>query len=140
MDKRWWSLQRRKDVLTEAYEKRACFEEEKDTADFDLLKRLVGSLQEARSQAAVDDVDAKYNLYFPPDEEIKQGQFKRPKRRSSYNIYRKDGFGVIAKQFGLTAEQFGENLQAFYKVTNHLFCEENGSFLSVCVCIYIHWV
>ncbi|KAI5078919.1 hypothetical protein GOP47_0006590 [Adiantum capillus-veneris] len=116
MDKKWRWLQRRKAALAEAYEKRARLEEQKNSENLDMLKKLLAALQEARSQVAVDDVDAKYTLHFPPDEvDFDQSQFKRPKRKSAYSTYRKNGLGVVAGQFGLTPEQFGENLQAMYK-------------------------
>lgn len=118
MDKKWWLLQRKKEVLAEAYEKRARIEEQKNPQNLDMLKKLLTALQEARSQVAVDDVDAKYTLYFPSDDlEADQSQFKRPKKRSLYSTLRKAGLGVLARQFGLTPEQFGENLQAMYKVS-----------------------
>eukprot|EP00250_Pteridium_aquilinum_P021264 c25074_g1_i1 orf=411-5594(-) len=116
MDKKWWLLQRKKDVLGEAYEKRVRIEEQKNSENLDMLKKLQAALQEAKSQVALDDVDAKYTLYFPSDDlEADQSQFKRPKRRSLYSTFRKAGLGVVARQFGLTPEQFGENLQAMYK-------------------------
>ncbi|KAH7314514.1 hypothetical protein KP509_21G005900 [Ceratopteris richardii] len=116
MDVKWWSLQRKRDVLVEAYEKRIHMEEQKGSENVDLLRKLLSALQEARSQISVDDVDAKYTLLFPPDEvEFDQSQYKRPKRRSLYNTFRQRGLGVISSQFGLSPEQFGENLQAMYK-------------------------
>ncbi|MCO5570094.1 hypothetical protein L7F22_023810 [Adiantum nelumboides] len=116
MDVKWRWLHRRKVALAEAYEKRARLEEQKSSETLDMLKKLLTALQEARSQVAVDDVDAKYSLHFPPDEvDFDQSQFKRPKRKSAYSTFRKNGLGVVAGQFGLTAEQFGENLQAMYK-------------------------
>lgn len=115
-DRKWWLLQRRKDVLKGTYQKRASIEAEKDSTKADVLEKLLDDLQEAESEVAVDDVDAKFVIEFPPDDmEVEQGQFKRPKRRSLYSMCRKSGLKAVAEHFGLTPEQFGENLQAMYK-------------------------
>ncbi|KAJ7545245.1 hypothetical protein O6H91_09G112200 [Diphasiastrum complanatum] len=115
-DKKWLILQRRKRILQTTYTKRAESEIQKDFEKEELLDKLLQSLLDANSEQAVDDVDAKFNLYFPPDDvEVEQGQFKRPKRRSLYSICRRAGLGSVNKLFGLSPEQFGENLQATYK-------------------------
>ena len=58
----------------------------------------------------MEDVDAKFNLHFPPGEVEEEGQFKRPKRKSLYSICHKAGLWEVASQFGRSAEQLGHHL------------------------------
>ncbi|KAL2645408.1 hypothetical protein R1flu_012995 [Riccia fluitans] len=115
-DKRWLLLRKRKIGLQSAYEKRYAAESRRGASREDLYQKLLGSLSEAQSEQAIDDVDAKFNLHFPPDDvDVEPGQFKRPKRRSFYSVCRKAGLGSVAVYFGLTPEKFGENISAMYK-------------------------
>lgn len=76
-----------------------------------LFNSISQALAEAKSEREVDDVDAKFNLHFPPGEaDIEEGQFKRPKRKSLYSICYKAGLWEVANKFGYSAEQFGQLL------------------------------
>ncbi|EFJ08665.1 hypothetical protein SELMODRAFT_447972 [Selaginella moellendorffii] len=61
-DKKWLLLQRRKSALKDAYVKRA------GDQNAEFLSRILESLMDAPSEQCVDDIDAKFNLYCPPDE------------------------------------------------------------------------
>ena len=103
---------RRKNALKASYEKRAS----KDDNKLNILESVLQSLVNAESERIADDIDAKFNLHFPPDEvEIEEVQFKRPKRKSLYSICRKSGLGGLSQKFSLSSEQLGENLQLMFK-------------------------
>jgi transcription elongation factor SPT6 len=71
---------------------------------------IIEALNDAKSDKEVDDVDAKFNLHFPPGEVEVVGQLKRPKRKSMYNICQRAGLREVAYQFGRSAEQLGHHL------------------------------
>eukprot|EP01018_Ginkgo_biloba_P029203 Gb_29261 [translate_table: standard] len=121
-DRKWLLLQRRKNALKASYEKRAGEEARRDPTKWKLLETVSQSLDNAESERTIDDIDAKFNLHFPPDEvEVEEGQFKRPKRKSLYSVCRKSGLGLVAGKFGLTSEQLGKNLVVMYKVSDIVF-------------------
>ena len=94
------------------------FDDEKrkidNAATFALRQQLhdtiIESLKDAKSEREVEDVDAKFNLHFPPGEVEAVGQLKRPKRKSMYIICQKAGLREVAQQFGRSAEQLGHHL------------------------------
>ncbi|OMP03733.1 hypothetical protein COLO4_10242 [Corchorus olitorius] len=117
LDRKWLLLQKRKSGLLSHYNKR--FEEESrrvyDETRLNLNQQLFDSiikaLQEAESEREVDDVDAKFNLHFPPGEVgVDEGQYKRPKRRSQYSICNKAGLWMVVNKFGYSAEELGAHL------------------------------
>ncbi|KAM0824171.1 hypothetical protein ACQ4PT_070373 [Festuca glaucescens] len=116
LDRKWLLLQKRKLALQIYYEKR--FEEEKrriddvtrQTLNRQLYYSIIEALNDAKSEKEVEDVDAKFNLHFPPGEVEELGQFKRPKRKSLYSICHKAGLWEVANQFGRSAEQLGHHL------------------------------
>lgn len=75
-----------------------------------LYLSISDALKDAKSEKEVEDVDAKFNLHFPPGEVEEAGQFKRPKRKSLYSICHKAGLWEVANQFGRSAEQLGHHL------------------------------
>ncbi|XP_072996636.1 transcription elongation factor SPT6-like [Typha latifolia] len=114
LDRKWLLLQKRKNALEMYYTKR--FEEESRRIDEEtrlalnrqLFKSISEALKEAKSEREVDDVDAKFNLHFPPGEvEAEEGQFKRPKRKSLYSICHKAGLWEVADKFSLSSENLG---------------------------------
>ncbi|KAL5977003.1 hypothetical protein ACLOJK_021341 [Asimina triloba] len=114
LDKKWLLLQKRKTALESYYSKR--FQEEARRIDDEsrlalnrqLFNSVLESLKVAESEREVDDVDAKFNLHFPPGEvELEEGQYKRPKRKSLYSICSKAGLWEVSNKFGVSAEQFG---------------------------------
>lgn len=116
--KKWLLLRRRKLGLEGAYEKRKLYESRRSNSKDELFRSIFEALRDAESEQAVDDVDAKFNLHFPPDEiDAEPGQFKRPKRRSFYSVCRKADLGVVASRFGLSPDKFGENISVMYKVS-----------------------
>ncbi|XWS65424.1 hypothetical protein CRYUN_Cryun05aG0111600 [Craigia yunnanensis] len=126
LDRKWLLLQKRKSGLQSHYNKR--FEEESrrvyDETILNLNQQLFESilkdLKDAESEREVDDVDAKFNLHFPPGEVgVDEGQYKRPKRRSQYSICNKAGLWEVANKFGNSAEQLGSHL-SLEKLGNEL--------------------
>ncbi|XP_039837734.1 transcription elongation factor SPT6 homolog isoform X2 [Panicum virgatum] len=116
LDRKWLLLQKRKVALELYYEKR--FDDEKRRIDDvtrqelnrQLYNSIIEALKDAKSEKEVEDVDAKFNLHFPPGEVEEEGQFKRPKRKSLYSICHKAGLWEVASQFGRSAEQLGHHL------------------------------
>ncbi|KQK05622.1 transcription elongation factor SPT6-like isoform X2 [Brachypodium distachyon] len=116
LDRKWLLLQKRKLALQIYYDKR--FDDEKRRIDDvtrqslnrQLYHSIIEALKEAKSEKEVEDVDAKFNLHFPPGEVEEEGQFKRPKRKSLYSICHKAGLWEVANQFGRSAEQLGHHL------------------------------
>lgn len=138
LDKKWLLLQKRKNALQSYYNKR--FEEEARRIDNEsrlalnqqLFKSVTEALREAKSEREVDDIDAKFNLHFPPGEvDMEDGQFKKPKRKSLYSMCHKAGLWEVANKFGANSEQFGLLLSLekviylftfFYYLFSNLFC------------------
>uniref|UniRef100_A0ACD5ZST6 Uncharacterized protein n=1 Tax=Avena sativa TaxID=4498 RepID=A0ACD5ZST6_AVESA len=116
LDRKWLLLQKRKIALKGYYQKR--FDDEKRIIDDvtrhalrqQLHDTIIEALKDANLDKEVDDVDAKFNLHFPPGEVEAVGQLKRPKRKSMYTICQKAGLREVANQFGRSAEQFGHHL------------------------------
>lgn len=116
LDKKWLLLQKRKVALEMYYDKR--FDDENRRIDDvtrqalnrQLYSSIIEALKDAKSEKEVEDVDAKFNLHFPPGEVEEEGQFKRPKRKSLYSICHKAGLWQVANQFGRSAEQLGHHL------------------------------
>lgn len=123
-DKKWLLLRRRKAGLEEAFKRRSLYEAQRGNSRDELFEGLLQALSDAQSEQAVDDIDEKFNLHFPPDEiDVEPGQFKRPKRKSFYILCRKARLGMVASHFGLTPEKLGENISAMYKVSEFsVFC------------------
>ncbi|KAG9156361.1 hypothetical protein Leryth_009224 [Lithospermum erythrorhizon] len=114
LDKKWLLLQKRKSALQSYYEKRFEEESRRDlnetrlNLNLHLYESIAKSLKAAESEREVDDVDSKFNLHFPPGEVgVDEGQFKRPKRKSQYNICSKAGLWEVVNKFGYSSEQFG---------------------------------
>uniref|UniRef100_A0ACD5XYJ0 Uncharacterized protein n=1 Tax=Avena sativa TaxID=4498 RepID=A0ACD5XYJ0_AVESA len=116
LDRKWLLLQKRKIALKGYYQKRFDDEQRKidDVTRHALRQQLhdtiTEALKDANSDKEVDDVDAKFNLHFPPGEVEAVGQLKRPRRKSMYTICQKAGLRELANQFGRSAEQFGHHL------------------------------
>ncbi|XP_076912331.1 transcription elongation factor SPT6 homolog [Bidens hawaiensis] len=121
LDRKWLLLQKRKSALQSYYNNR--FEQERSIYDETrlhlnqkLFDSITKSLKVAESEREIDDVDAKFNLHFPPAdvavdegrfERHKNSQFKRPKRKSQYSICSKSGLWEVATKFGYSSEEFG---------------------------------
>lgn len=79
------------------------------------------SLKAAESEREIDDVDAKFNLHFPPGEVyVDDGQFRRPSRPSHYNSCSKAGLWEVSSKFGYSSEQFGLQLSLEKMVSLHV--------------------
>jgi transcription elongation factor SPT6 len=120
------------------YEKR--FDDEKRRIDdvtrqelnSQLYNSIIEALKDAKSEKEVEDVDAKFNLHFPPGEVEEEGQFKRPKRKSLYSICHKAGLWEVANQFGRSAEQLGHHLTLTKIPVCHLSL--HFTFFPYCLC------
>ncbi|GKV32699.1 hypothetical protein SLEP1_g41286 [Rubroshorea leprosula] len=117
LDRKWLLLQKRKIALHLYYnnrfeeESRRIYDETRLTLNQQLFESILRALKDAESEREVDDVDAKFNLHFPPGEAgVDEGQYKRPKRRSLYSICFKAGLWEVASKFGYSAEQLGLKL------------------------------
>ncbi|XP_010473556.1 PREDICTED: LOW QUALITY PROTEIN: transcription elongation factor SPT6-like [Camelina sativa] len=107
LDRKWLLLRKRKTALFGYYTKR--FEEETCRSDLNksLFESVIKSLEASETEREVDDVDSKFNLHFPLREIDEEGQYKRPNRKSQYNICSKFGIREFANKFGYSAEQLG---------------------------------
>ena len=110
-------LQKRKTGLQSHYNKRfeeesrRVYDETRLNLNHQLFESILKDLKGAESEREVDDVDAKFNLHFPPGEVgVDEGQYKRPKRRSQYSICNKAGLWEVASKFGYSAQQLGSHL------------------------------
>ncbi|OAY44576.1 transcription elongation factor SPT6 homolog isoform X1 [Manihot esculenta] len=117
LDRKWLLLQKRKTALHSYYnrrfeeESRRIYDETRLNLNQQLFVSILKSLKDAESEREVDDVDAKFNLHFPPGEVgVDEGQYKRPKRKSQYSICSKAGLWEVASKFGCSAEQLGMGL------------------------------
>lgn len=126
LDMKWLLLQKRKTALYLCYNRR--FEEESQQIYDDtrlnlnqqLIESILESLRVAESEREVDDIDAKFNLHFPPNEVgVDEGQYKRPKRRSLYSECYKAGLLEMASKFGVSPEQLGQQLSLKRMVSLH---------------------
>jgi len=117
-------LQKRKSALLAYYNKRfeeesrRIYDETRLSLNRQLFESIIGALRNAESEREVDDVDAKFNLHFPPGEAgVDEGQYKRPKRKSLYSICNKAGLWEVASKFGYSSEQFGLQISLLEMVT-----------------------
>ncbi|KAG6769045.1 hypothetical protein POTOM_024660 [Populus tomentosa] len=117
LDRKWLLLQKRKSALNAYYNKRfeeesrRIYDETRLNLNQQLFESILKSLKTAESEREVDDVDAKFNLHFPPGEVVvDEGQYKRPMRRSQYSVCSKAGLWEVASKFGYSAEQLGMQL------------------------------
>ncbi|MCL7022301.1 hypothetical protein MKW94_013072, partial [Papaver nudicaule] len=117
LDRKWLLLQKRKKALQAYYfkrydeESRRIYDETRLNLNQKLYRSIVDSLKSAESEREVDDVDAKFNLHFPPGEVgVDEGQFKRPKRKTQYSICSKAGLWEVASKIGSSSELFGLHL------------------------------
>ncbi|MBA0867759.1 hypothetical protein Goshw_003738 [Gossypium schwendimanii] len=117
LDRKWLLLQKRKSGLQSHYSKRfeeesrRIYDETRLSLNQQLFESILKDLKDAESEREVDDVDAKFNLHFPPGEVgADEGQYKRPKRRSQYSICYKAGLWEVASKFGYSAQQLGSQL------------------------------
>ncbi|CAI5985380.1 unnamed protein product [Closterium sp. NIES-64] len=121
-DRRWLLLQRRKRSLRSAYERPRVDEDEEAERQL-AMQGVLHALDCALSEPAVEDVDAKFNLQFPPEEAVAEEggrggagvQQRRPRKRSMYSVCRRAGLKGVVKRIGLSAFQLGENLISMYK-------------------------
>ncbi|KAE8724314.1 4-alpha-glucanotransferase DPE2-like isoform X1 [Hibiscus syriacus] len=117
LDRKWLLLQKRKSGLRSHYNKRfeeesrRIYDETKLNLNQQLFESILKDLEDAESEREVDDVDAKFNLHFPPGEVgVDEGPYKRPKRRSQYSSCYKAGLWEVASNFGYSAQQLGSQL------------------------------
>ncbi|KAI3888192.1 hypothetical protein MKW92_031893, partial [Papaver armeniacum] len=102
-------------------ESRRIYDETRLNLNQKLYHSIVDSLKSAESEREVDDVDAKFNLHFPPGEVgVDEGQFKRPKRKTQYSICSKAGLWEVASKIGSSSELFGLHLTLEKMVRNSL--------------------
>ncbi|GJP64948.1 hypothetical protein CLOP_g21880 [Closterium sp. NIES-67] len=117
-DRRWLLLQRRKRSLRSAYERPRIDEDEEAERQL-AMQGVLHALDCALSEPAVEDVDAKFNLQFPPEEAVGEdggpAVQRRPRKRSMYSVCRRAGLKGVVKRLGLSAFQLGENLISMYK-------------------------
>lgn len=126
LDRKWLLLQKRKTALDAYYNKRfeeesrRIYDETRLNLNQQLFESILRSLKAAESEREVDDVDAKFNLHFPPGEAgADEGQYKRPKRRSHYSVCSKAGLWEVASKFGVSPEQLGMQLSLEKMVSLH---------------------
>lgn len=131
LDRKWLLFQKRKSALQLYYNKR--FEEDRDIYDENRLhldqkffESIIKSLNVAETEREIDDVDLKFNLHFPPGDVMDEGEFKRPKRKSQYDICSEAGLQVVASKFGYSAEEFGLQISLQQLVSQYLCANEQN--------------
>ncbi|KOM43046.1 hypothetical protein LR48_Vigan05g065000 [Vigna angularis] len=123
LDKKWWLLQKRKNLLMEYYNKH--FEEklqlsflvEESSFHAQMFDSITNMLKIAETETEIDDIDRRFNLYFPPVEEPFDCGFRRPMTKSYYSNCYKAGLGSLSSKFGdpekfsslVTLSQVGTN-------------------------------
>ncbi|XP_065867343.1 transcription elongation factor SPT6 homolog isoform X2 [Euphorbia lathyris] len=116
LDKKYLLIQKRKNALQIYYNRR--YEDERcnvdDVAKLSSLEqqfdRMIKSLKSAETERDIDDVDAKFNMYFPPSAEGKIRKSKQSSRIFEYSNCSEAGLSKLAGKFGYSAEQFGSLL------------------------------
>ncbi|CAI5531349.1 unnamed protein product [Closterium sp. Naga37s-1] len=132
-DRCWLLLQRRKCSLCSAYERPRVDEDEEAERQL-AMQGVLHALHCALSEPAVQDVDAKFNLQFPPEEAVAEeggrggagAVQRRPRKRSMYSVCRRAGLKGVVKRIGLSAFQLGENLISMYKLGENLISMYKG--------------
>ncbi|KAI7754331.1 hypothetical protein M8C21_009073, partial [Ambrosia artemisiifolia] len=115
LDRKWLLLQKRKGALELDYNKRfevkrSIYNDEESRLHLiqKLFDSIAKSLKGAESELEIDDVDLKFNLHFPPaDDVVDETRFKRPKRKSQYSVCCESGLREFASKFGYSPEEFG---------------------------------
>ncbi|MCL7047010.1 hypothetical protein MKW94_029482 [Papaver nudicaule] len=117
LDGKWLLLQKRKKALQAHYFEhyneisKEISQETRLNLNQMLYQSIVESLKSAELEREVDDVDAKFNLHFPPGEvKAQEGKFRRPNRKTHYSICSKAGLWEVASKIGSSSELFGLHL------------------------------
>jgi len=106
LDKKWWLLRKRKNLLMEYYNKH--FEEkhqlsflvEESSFHEQIFDSIINMLKNAETETEIDDIDRRFNLHFPPVEESFDCGFRRPMTKSLYYNCNKAGLGSLSSKFG----------------------------------------
>ena len=80
---------------------------------------ITNMLKEAQSEREIDDIDMKFNLHFPPVEQLFDGGYKRPSKKSLYINCCKAGLWSLGSKFS-NPEKFGLSITLDKAVS--LFC------------------
>ncbi|KAJ4826591.1 Transcription elongation factor spt6 [Turnera subulata] len=116
LDRKWLLLQKRKNALHSNYNKRfkeemhQIYDKTRHNLNQHLFESILKALKAAETERELDDVDAKFNLQFPPVVGLNEGKYKRPNKRSEYHKNSKAGLWKIANKFGYSSEQLGMQL------------------------------
>lgn len=76
------------------------FVDEESSFRKQIYDSIIDMLEKAETEREIDDVDMKFNLYFPPAEEFLSSGYKRPQMKSYYSDCRKAGLSSLARKFG----------------------------------------
>ncbi|KAJ7982427.1 Transcription elongation factor SPT6-like protein [Quillaja saponaria] len=112
LDRKWLLLQKRKSALLMYFNKRfaeesqSSFCDPKASVNKQIFKSITKALEKAESEREIDDANMKFNLHFPPAEELGDSMYKRHVKKSHYNICTEAGLRLLVDKFG-NPEQFG---------------------------------
>lgn len=84
-----------------------------------IFDSITNMLEKAETEREIDDIDMKFNLYFPRADEFSPSGYRRPLVKSYYSNCRKAGLLSLASKFG-NPEKFGSQV-TLNKVVNFGF-------------------
>ncbi|XP_050882451.1 transcription elongation factor SPT6 homolog isoform X9 [Lathyrus oleraceus] len=106
LDIKWLHLQKRKSMLQRYYNKhfedecQMSFLAEESSFHKQIFDSITNMLEKAETEKEIDDVDMKFNLYFPPADEFLSSGYKRPLMKTYYSDCRKAGLSSLARKIG----------------------------------------
>ncbi|KAL5078321.1 hypothetical protein RYX36_017305 [Vicia faba] len=106
LDIKWLHLQKRKSMLQRYYNKhfedecQMSFLAEESSFHKQIFDSVTNMLEKAETEKEIDDVDMKFNLYFPPADEFLSSGYKRPLMKTYYSDCRKAGLSSLARKIG----------------------------------------
>lgn len=83
---------------------------------------ITSMLEKAETEREIDDIDMKFNLYFPPAHEFSDSSYKRPLLKTYFSNCCKAGLWSLASKFG-DPEKFGSLLTLKKLVNFGFFCK-----------------
>jgi len=92
-------------------------------------------LEKAETEREIDDVDMKFNLYFPPADEFLSSGYKRPLMKTYYSDCRKAGLSSLARKIG-NPEKFG-SLVTLNEAVNFGLCLHMPLYFHNSICFLI---
>jgi len=73
---------------------------EESSFHWQIFDSITSMLKNAETETEVDDIDRRFNLHFPPNEQLFDDGFRRPMTKSCYCDCIKAGLGSLSSKFG----------------------------------------